>query len=79
VRTEAVPAADAFVALVVAFGADALPADFAGTFAAFPDAFAAALGAAAFLAGAFVDETLVAVLAITNSFSWNNSLYQDWK
>jgi hypothetical protein len=82
VRTDAVPAADAFVAaaaLAVAFGAAALPAVFAGTFAACPDAFAAVLEAGVFLAGAFVDETLVAVLAIRNSFSWDNSLHKEWK
>jgi hypothetical protein len=60
---------DAFFA--DALVAAALLAAFAGAFAealaAFDDAFAAALGAAAFLAGAFL-ETLVAVLAIRNSF-----------
>jgi hypothetical protein len=50
-----------------AFEATALLAAFAGALATFDDAFAAALGAAAFLAGAFF-ETLVAVLAIRNSF-----------
>jgi hypothetical protein len=56
---------DAFFAGALA--AAALLVAFVGALAAFDDAFAAALGAAAFLAGAFL-ETLVAVLAIRNSF-----------
>jgi hypothetical protein len=56
--------------LDAALDAAALLAALAGAFATFAAfvAFAAALGAAAFLAGAFLDETLVAVLAIRNSF-----------
>ncbi|UVF22157.1 hypothetical protein HPT29_007175 [Microvirga terrae] len=60
-------ALDAAALDAAALEAAALLAAFAGALAAFDDAFAAALGAAAFLAGAFF-ETLVAVLAIRNSF-----------
>ena len=60
-----VVAAEAFAVFFTAVFAEAFAA-LAGAFAVF--AFAAAFGAAAFLAGAFL-ETLVAVLAIRNSFS----------
>jgi hypothetical protein len=65
--------ADAFVAAFVG----AFAAAFAVVFVVLAAADFAALGAAAFLAGAFFAETLVAVFAICNSLWLNTSVTND--